>query len=71
MILSLTKSGDDKTGFKTVLFHFIVPSILLKQYIPPSCVPIKIKSYDRHGDDERTLPFNFDFHFREPSESTQ
>jgi hypothetical protein len=66
MILSFTKRGDDKTGFKIVLSHFIEPSIRSNQYIHPSCVPIKSKPFDRHGDEDRTLPFNFDFHFRDP-----
>ena len=71
MILSFIKRGEDNTGFDIVLSHFIEPSLRFKQYIPPSCVPIKRKSLDRHGEDDRTLPFNFDFQFKDPSVNTE
>jgi hypothetical protein len=71
MILSFTKRGDDKTGFSIVLYQLVVPLKLSKQYIPPLYVPIKIKFSDRQGEEDLILPFNFDFHFSDPSESTE
>jgi hypothetical protein len=44
---------------------------LFRQYMPPSYVPTKTESSDMHGEDERILPFNFDFHLSDPSVSTE